>query len=75
MTGIDDAKILFSDSIIQDRDADAAYWNNRYIAGTVSLETVLMKVDGLDETQATAEATKIRSGRATIDTFGLGDGV
>jgi A118 family predicted phage portal protein len=59
--------IEWNDSIIEDRKSKADYWNARFLAGTVNLETVLQELDGLTEAEAAAMAEKIRSENSTVN--------
>ena len=58
--------IKFNDNIIQDRDSEAKYYNDQYMAGTMPLYEVLMKRDGLDEAKAKSKAAEIKAERETI---------
>ncbi|MDD3022175.1 MAG: phage portal protein, partial [Alphaproteobacteria bacterium] len=59
--------VMFSDSIIQDRDSNALYWQNRYASGTCTLEQALMGMDGLSEADAKKQASIIL-GLAPVNT-------
>ena len=59
--------IEWDDSVIEDRNARADYWNNRVSQGTALLEDALMAMDGLAEDEAILKAKAIRASRATVD--------
>jgi A118 family predicted phage portal protein len=63
----DNITVTWNDSIIEDRDSKAKYWNDRYLNGTCTLEDVLINVDGLTLDEATAKAEKIKGAKATVD--------
>ena len=69
--------IAWDDDVIEDRNARATYWINRYTAGTVSLVKLLMKLDGMSKEEAQKEADAIKAEKATIDAgsmFGMDTG-
>lgn len=59
--------IEWDDSVIEDRNSKATYYNGRYTAGTISLEKAIMEMDDLDEKEAAEMAAAIRANKATID--------
>lgn len=59
--------VQWNDNIIEDRDAKATYWTGRYEAGTCTLETCLMHIDGIDEVEAAKRADAIRAEQQTVD--------
>lgn len=59
--------IEWDDSVIEDRNARAEYWNTRVSQGTALLEDALMAMDGLAEDEAILKAKAIRASRATVD--------
>lgn len=59
--------IEWDDSVIEDRNARAAYWNERVTQGTALLEDALIAMDGLDEETAGMKAAAIRASRETVD--------
>lgn len=63
--------IHWDDSVIEDRNSRATYWNTRIEKGTALLEDALMAMDGLTEEDAAIKAAAIRAGSATIDVGSL----
>jgi A118 family predicted phage portal protein len=59
--------IHWDDSVIEDRNSKANYWNTRIEKRTALLEDALMAMDGLSEDEAKAKAEAIRASSATID--------
>jgi A118 family predicted phage portal protein len=59
--------IHWDDSVIEDRNSKANYWNTRIEKRTALLEDALMAMDGLSEDEAKAKAEAIRASGATID--------
>lgn len=59
--------IEWDDSVIEDRNARAEYWNTRVSQGTALLKDALMAMDGLAEDEAILKAKAIRASRATVD--------
>jgi len=70
-TTADEYSIKFNDNIIQDRDSEAKYLDERYMNGTMSLVDVLMQRDGLDLETAKAKAAEIKAERETVTTGDL----
>ena len=70
-TTADEYSIKFNDNIIQDRDSEAKYLDDRYLSGTMSLVDVLMQRDGLDLETAKAKAAEIKAERETVTTGDL----
>ena len=66
-----DYAIHWDDSVIEDRNSKATYWNTRIEKGTALLEDALKAMDGLDDEEAKAKAEAIRASRATVDVGGL----
>lgn len=62
-----DVSIAWDDSVIEDRNSRAEYWNARVAQGTALLEDALVAMDGLTEDEAKEKAAAIRSSRATVD--------
>jgi A118 family predicted phage portal protein len=66
--------ITWNDSIIEDRNSKAKFWNERYLNGTCTLEKYLINVDGLTPEDAAEEAEKIKESKRVIggieDMFG-----
>lgn len=63
--------VNWDDSVIEDRNSRATYWNTRIENGTALLEDALMEMDGLTEKNAATKAAAIRAGRATVDVGSL----
>jgi len=66
-----DVSIAWDDSVIEDRNSRAEYWNTRVAQGTALLEDALIAMDGLTEEEAKIKAEAIRSGRASVDVGSL----
>lgn len=62
-----DYEIEWDDSVIEDRNARAKYYIDRYNAKVITLEDALIGMDGLTEEEAIEKAKQIRKGTATID--------
>lgn len=60
-------EIEWDDSVIEDRNARAKYYIDRYTAKVITLEDALIGMDGLTEEEAAIKAQQIRSGTATVD--------
>jgi A118 family predicted phage portal protein len=65
--------IDWDDSVIEDRNSRANYWNTRVQAGTGLLEDALIELDGLSEEEAVIKAKQIRDSRAVVDVGLWGD--
>lgn len=63
--------IHWDDSVIEDRNSRATYWNTRIEKGTALLEDALVAMDGITEEEAAVKAAAIRAGRATVDVGSL----
>jgi A118 family predicted phage portal protein len=63
----DEYAVVWNDSIAEDRTADAAYWQGRYTAGTVTLARVIMELDKVDEAESRRIAEGIKAEKKTID--------
>lgn len=59
--------IEWDDSVIEDRNARAAYWNTRVAQGTALLEDALIAMDGLTDDEAKEKAAAIKASRASVD--------
>jgi A118 family predicted phage portal protein len=64
--------IIFDDSVIESRDARAAYWSNLSALGMVDQITALMKIHGINEAAAETMAQKISEKTQKVDVFGTG---
>jgi len=62
----DETNLIWDDSVIEDRNSKATYWNGRYTAGTASLETCIKHMDGLTDEAAAEEAKKIADERRVV---------
>lgn len=63
--------IEWDDSVIEDRNARAKYYIDRYTAKVITLEDALIGMDGLSEEEAAEKAAQIRAGTATVDVGGI----
>lgn len=64
---VGDFSYQFQDNIIEDRNTKTTYWLGRLNAGTITLETFLINVDGLTEKEAKTKATELRKLNASVD--------
>ena len=71
----DEYAIVWKDSIIEDKNADANYWQMRYAAGTVALWRVIMALDKVDEAEARVRAAEILEDKKTVDVGSLFGGM
>lgn len=67
--GAGDNSIVFSDSVIEDRNSKATYWINLYSAGLAPLSLVLQKIHGVSHEDAQKMAEEINGSQDTVDVF------
>lgn len=63
----DEYTVVWNDSITEDRNSDAQYWQSRYTAGTVPLYRVIMELDKVDEEEARRLSDEIAGEKKTVD--------
>lgn len=66
-----DDTISWDDSIIEDRNSKAVYYQNRLLAGTVERWRAIKELDGCTEEEAKERADAIKDETATVDMGGL----